>query len=120
MSRFSIVLSTLAFGLNILVCNACFCEEDKGAKNVAASKDEVADPKETEDKKLTEEFNKLKELLLENLPNMEKQLEEAFGYPIKLKMVVESNQDAKVSGEKLNKMLKDVEVKLEETEEIGK
>lgn len=117
------------FWLILLICCVCSCNEKKisverGSQEKVVSQEEavltnsnsinIKSPKGGEPKDNIEEFEKLKKIISENLPNIEKQLQEALGSPVKLKMVIEDKPETAVSELDLNEKLKDVKGKLEQ------
>ncbi len=125
------------FWLTLLICCVCSCNkkeisEDKGSQEKVVTQEEDAtltgpdsinikshdgiEPENNIDE--IEEFEKLKKIISENIPNIEKQLQEALGSPVELKMIVENKTETAVSKVELNDKLKDVEGKLETLQKI--
>ncbi len=118
------------FWLTLLICCVCSCKEKeisgvRGSQEKTTTLEEettltgpdsinTKSPKGSDLINNLEEFEKLKKVISENLPNVEKQLQEALGSPVKLKMVVEDKTETAVSKVEINEKLKDVEGKLEE------
>jgi hypothetical protein len=76
-----------------------------------------ADSKEWAELDETERFNKLKDLITENLPYIEKQLQDAFKSPVKLKLSVESRSEEPISTEELIAKFTNVEINPGEIQE---
>lgn len=127
-NRISMIVLVLLFvsGINILICHNCSSNENKDDRRDKLTEEghgfgiltaPDADSKEWAELDETERFNKLKDLITENLPYMEKQLQDAFKSPVKLKLSVESRSEEPISTEELKAKLTNVEINPGEIQE---
>jgi hypothetical protein len=116
------------FRIAFLLCFVCSCNKkevsgDNGAQEKVVSQKEdtfttnsidIKPSKDSKPKGNFKELENLKKIISGNLPNIEKQLQEALGSRIKLEMVIEDKTETAASKVDLNEKHKDVDRQLEE------